>query len=157
MRATPDRESTSATMPRADPEQEQYGPRGVATPMLASRVSKSGRATATTLEHKGLTQTGVRMYVNKSDGEPALTARKDAAARALEGVESILQESPVGDRRANGSRIGRQFVIATPTRHLPAHTPRGPVGSVLPQAHLATLREAEWSTMVHLEHSDHLA
>ena len=35
--------------------------------------------------------------------------------------------------------------------------PRGPVGSVLPQVHLAALREAEWRTAVHLEHSDHLA
>ena len=51
--------------------------------------------------------------------------------------------------------IGKQFVIATPTCHRPAHTPRGPVGSVLPQVHLATLREAEWRTVVHLERSDH--
>ena len=33
-------------------------------------------------------------------------------------------------------------LIAIPTCHLLAHTPRGPVGSVLPQVHLAALREA---------------
>ena len=31
-----------------------------------------------------------------------MKALKDAAARALEGVESIGQESPVGDHQANG-------------------------------------------------------
>ena len=46
---------------------------------------------------------------------------------------------------------------AIQTCHLPAHTLRGPVGSVLPQVHLAALREVEWRTVVHLEHSDHLA
>ena len=75
-------------------KQEQYGPRiysdffymceeGVSTPMLALRFSRSGRMAATALELKGLTQygvkffagfiqqTGVRMFINKSDGEPA--------------------------------------------------------------------------------------
>ena len=42
------------------------------------------------------------MFINKSDGEPAMKALKDAAAKALEGVESIAQESPVGDHQANG-------------------------------------------------------
>ena len=106
------------TMPRAEQEQEQYGPRGVATPMLASRSSKSGRVTATTLEHKGLTQTGVRMYVNKSDEEPALKAWKDAAARALEGVESTLQESPGGDRR-DGRHVVRVVPCAPKVPHAP--------------------------------------
>ena len=54
------------------------------------------------MEQKGLTQTGVRRFINKSDGEPAMKALKDAAAKALEGVESIGQESPVGDHQANG-------------------------------------------------------
>ena len=36
------------------------------------------------------------MFINKSDGEPAMKALKDAAEKALEGVESISQESPVG-------------------------------------------------------------
>ena len=106
-------------------KQEQYGPRiysdflyvcevGVSTPMLALRFSRSGRMAATALEQKGLTQygvkffagfiqqTGVRMFINKSDGEPAMKALKDAAAKALEGIESIAQESPVGDHQANG-------------------------------------------------------
>ena len=41
------------------------------------------------------------MFINKSDGEPAMTALKDAAAKALGKGESILQESPVGNRQAN--------------------------------------------------------
>ena len=68
-------------MPRAEQEQEQNGLRGVSTPMLASRFSTSGRVTATTLEQKGLTQTGVRKFINKSEEEPALKALKDAAAK----------------------------------------------------------------------------
>ena len=87
---------------------------GVSTPMLALRFRRSGRRTATALEQKGLTQYGVkffagfirqtgdRMSINKSDGEPAMKALKDAAAKALEGVESIGQESLVGDHQANG-------------------------------------------------------
>ena len=66
-------------------------------------------------EQKGLTQyavkffagfiqqTGVQMFINKSDGEPTMKALKDAAAKALEGVESISQESSVGDHQANGA------------------------------------------------------
>ena len=65
-------------------------------------------------EQKGLTQcgvkffagfiqqTGVRRFTNKSDGEPAMKSLKDAAPKAPEGVESIGQESPVGDLQANG-------------------------------------------------------
>ena len=41
------------------------------------------------------------MFINKSDGEPAMKALKDAAAKAPEGVERISQESPVGDHQAN--------------------------------------------------------
>ena len=86
---------------------------GVATPMLALKFSRSGRTAASALERKGLTQcgvkffacfiqqTGVRRFINKSDGEPAMKALKDAAAKAPEGVESIGQESPVGDHQAN--------------------------------------------------------
>ena len=66
--------------------------------MLALKFSRSGRIAATTLEQKGLTQygvkfiagfiqqTGVRRFINKSHGEPAMKALKDAAAKALEGV-----------------------------------------------------------------------
>ena len=51
--------------------------------MLALKFSRSGRMVAPALEQKGLTQygvkffagfiqqTGVRMFINKSDGEPA--------------------------------------------------------------------------------------
>ena len=42
------------------------------------------------------------MFINNSDGEPAMKALKDAAAKALEGAESISRESPVGDHQANG-------------------------------------------------------
>ena len=82
--------------------------------MLALTFSRSGRMAATALEQKGLTQygvkffagfihqTGVRMFISRSDGEPAMKALKDAAAKAVEGVESISQESLVGDHRANG-------------------------------------------------------
>ena len=106
-------------------KQEQDGPRiysdffymseaGVSTPMLAVKFSRSGRILATALEQKGLTQygvkffagfiqqTGVRRFLNKSDGEPVMRALKGAAAKALEGVE-IGQESPVVDRQANGA------------------------------------------------------
>ena len=37
----------------------------------------------------------------RSDGEPAMKAVKDAVAKAPGGVESISQESPVGDDQAN--------------------------------------------------------
>ena len=104
-------------------KQDQYGPRiysdffymsegGVSTPMLALKFSMSGTMAATALEQKGLTQygvkfffiqqTGVRMFINKSDGEPAMKALKDAAAKDMEGVKGISQESPVGDHQANG-------------------------------------------------------
>ena len=67
---------------------------GVATAMLELKFSRSGRKTATALEQKGLTQyvvkffagfiqqTGVRRFINESDGEPAMKAKKDAAAKA---------------------------------------------------------------------------
>ena len=48
-------------------------------------------------------QTGVRRFINKSDGEPAMKSLKDAAAKALERVESIGQESRVGDHQAHGA------------------------------------------------------
>ena len=87
---------------------------GVATPTLALGFSRSGRVSAMALEKKGLTQygakffagfiqqTGVRRFVNKSDGEQTMKALKDAAEKALEVVESISQESLVGDHQANG-------------------------------------------------------
>ena len=41
------------------------------------------------------------VFINKSDGEPAMKALKDAATKALERVERIGQESTVGDHQAN--------------------------------------------------------
>ena len=106
-------------------EQQQGGPRiysdffymseaGVATPTVALKFSRSGRIAATALEQKGLTQygvkffagfiqqTGVRLFINKSDGERVMKALKVAAAKVPEGVDSVGQESPVGDHQANG-------------------------------------------------------
>ena len=46
---------------------------------------------------KILQATGVRRFLNASDGEAAMVALKEAAARACLGVEAISRESPVGD------------------------------------------------------------
>ena len=152
MRATPDRESTSATMATQEREQEQYGPRiysdffcmsegRVSTPMLALKFSRSGRMAATALEQKGWTQfgvtffagfiqkTGVRMFINKSDGEPATKALKDVPVKAAEGDVSVSQESPVGDRQANGaigsySSDGRHVVRMVPCAPKVPHAPK---------------------------------
>ena len=110
-----------------DPEVEKEGPRifsdyffmsseeGGSKPMLALKFSRSGRIAATQLEKKGVTaygvkffgrfiqQTGVRRFINVSDGEPAMKALKEASAHANQHVESISRETPVGDHQANGS------------------------------------------------------
>ena len=52
------------------------------------------------------------MFINKSDGEPAMKALKEAAAKAIEGIESISQESPVVDHQANG-RVDSEDVEGT--------------------------------------------
>ena len=55
------------------------------------------------LEQKGLTQYGVkffagfiqqtvRMFINKSDGEPAMEALKDAAAKSREGWSALYKK-----------------------------------------------------------------
>eukprot|EP00971_Amphidinium_carterae_P323149 6422157-Amphidinium_carterae.1 len=74
---------------------------GVSQPMLAVKFSRSGRIAATALEQKGVTaygvkffarfiqQTGVKRFINASDGERAMVALKEAAARACPGVESV--------------------------------------------------------------------
>ena len=88
---------------------------GVSTPMLALKFIRSGRTAATALEQKGLTQygvkffagfiqqTGVRRFINKSDGEPAMKALKDAAAKAVEGGREhrtgIAGGRPLGELR----------------------------------------------------------
>ena len=144
MRATPDRERVrrprwrrrSKSKNSTDPESTQ-----TSSTCLALRSSRSGRVTPTALEQKGLTQygveffagfiqqTGVRRSINKSDGEPAMKARKDAAAKAPEGAESIPQESPVGDRQVNGaieshSRDGRHVVRVVPSAPKVPHAPK---------------------------------
>ena len=100
-----DNQGTGKSKNRMDPE---------STPMLALKCSRSGRISATALEQKGLTQYGVkffagviqqtegRRFINKSDGEPAMKALKDAAAKGPRRVESNGRESPVGDHHANG-------------------------------------------------------
>jgi len=45
---------------------------------------------------------GWKRLIFKSDNEPAIVALKRAVAKAMPGVEVILQESPVGDHAANG-------------------------------------------------------
>ena len=83
-------------------------------PMLAIKFSRSKRIAAIALPFKGLTEygvkafarfiqsTGVRNFVNHSDGEPALKALKDAAARSILDVEHVPKEVPVGDHAQNG-------------------------------------------------------
>ena len=82
--------------------------------MLAMKFSRSKRIGATALHFKGVTEygvkasarfiqsTGVRSFVNFSDGEPALKALKDIAARTVQGVEHVSKEVPVGDHAENG-------------------------------------------------------
>ena len=84
--------------------QEQHGPRiysdfffmsgdfffmsgeGVPTPMVPLKFIRSGRM-AVKFFAGFIQQTGVQMFINKSDGEPAMKAVKDAAAKAAEGAE----------------------------------------------------------------------
>ena len=110
-----------------DSEAEKEGPRifsdyffmsteeGGSKPMLALKFSRSGRMAATQLERKGVAaygvkffgrfiqQTGVRRFINLSDGEPAMKALKEASAQSNPHVEAISRETPVGDHQANGS------------------------------------------------------
>lgn len=46
--------------------------------------------------------TSVRSFINHPDGENALTAREDAAARMVPGVEAKPREVHIGDHQANG-------------------------------------------------------
>ena len=84
-------------------------------PHLAFKFSRPGRLAATALPAKGATEfgvkwfarqiqsTGVRSFINHSDGENALKVLKEAAARMVPGVEAKPREVPVGDHQANGS------------------------------------------------------
>jgi hypothetical protein len=83
-------------------------------PMVALKNSRSGRIGATALEQKGVTefgvkfcarfmqQTGLRKFVNFSDGEPAMKALKEAAAQSVTTLETIPREVPQGDHQKNG-------------------------------------------------------
>ena len=92
---TADRQSRNwQSKNRMDPESTQtfvyMSEAGVSTPMLAVKFSRSSRIAATALEQKSLTQyevnffagfiqqTGVRRFVNRSDGESAMKALTDA-------------------------------------------------------------------------------
>ena len=83
-------------------------------PHLAFKFSRPWRLAATALPAKGATEfgvkwfarqiqsTGVRSFINHSDGENALKFLKEVAARMVPGVEAKPREVPVGDHQANG-------------------------------------------------------
>ena len=83
-------------------------------PMLALKFSRSKRIAATALPRKGISElgckfmsnfikmTGVKRFVNFSDGEPAMKALKEESARKVAEVEAISRECPVGDHQKNG-------------------------------------------------------
>ncbi|CAE7484287.1 unnamed protein product, partial [Symbiodinium sp. CCMP2456] len=83
-------------------------------PMLALKFSRSKRIAATALPRKGISElgckfmsnfikmTGVKRFVNFSDGEPAMKALKEESARKVAEVEAIPRECPVGDHQKNG-------------------------------------------------------
>ena len=83
-------------------------------PMLALKFSRSKRIAATALPRKGISElgckfmsnfikmTGVKRFVNFSDGEPAMKALKEESARKVADVEAISRECPVGDHQKNG-------------------------------------------------------
>ena len=48
-------------------------------------------------------KTGVKRFINFSDNEPSILARKDAVTRSLPFVESIPEWCLVGDYQSNGS------------------------------------------------------
>ena len=106
-------------------EEESEGPRiysdfffmstdDSSTPNLALKFSRSKRLAATALPAKGVTeygtkffarfieQTGIRRFINHSDNERAIVALKTAAALAVQRVEAVPRECPVGDHQANG-------------------------------------------------------
>lgn len=83
-------------------------------PMLALKFSRSKRVAATALPSKGVTElgckffsnfikmTGVRRFINFSDGENAIKSLKEEAAKRVPEVEAISRESPKGDHQKNG-------------------------------------------------------
>ena len=65
----------------------------------AERVTEFG----VTFFARFIEKTGMKRFINFRDSEPSILAPKDAAARSLPLVESILESCPVGDHRSNGS------------------------------------------------------
>ena len=96
-----------AFMSRSDEEEER------AKPILVIKDEKTQMVGATFVPAKGLDpyavkytvaflkSLGYKRAVLKSDGEPAIVALKEHAAKEA-GVEFVSEESPVGDHQANG-------------------------------------------------------
>ena len=96
-----------AFMSRSDEEEER------AKPILVIKDEKTQMVRATFVPAKGrdpyaikyttafLRSLGYKRVVLKSDGEPAIVALKEHAAKEA-GLEFVSEESPVGDHQANG-------------------------------------------------------
>eukprot|EP00435_Cladocopium_sp_Y103_P007713 s12_g2.t1 len=96
-----------AVMSRSDEDDERL------RPILVMKDEKTQMVAATFVDSKGATpfavkfaaaflkNLGYRKVVLKSDGEHSIVALKEAAATKA-AIESVPEESPVGDRRANG-------------------------------------------------------
>eukprot|EP00959_Pyramimonas_sp_CCMP1952_P264613 5532666-Pyramimonas_sp.AAC.1 len=82
--------------------------------MLVIRDRRTKGYAATAVPQKGvhpypvkffagyLKELGWKRYVGRSDGERSLVALKQAVADQMQAVETVMQESPVGDHAANG-------------------------------------------------------
>ncbi|CAK0830015.1 unnamed protein product [Prorocentrum cordatum] len=90
------------------------GSEDTALPMLVIRDRRTKGYAATAVPQKGvhpypvkffagyLKELGWKRYVSRSDGERSLVALKQAVADQMQAVETVMQESPVGDHAANG-------------------------------------------------------
>ena len=117
-RARPDEEKASdelATISRDYTWMTRDGKEdGKTKPILVIRDSRTLAVAATFVDAKGPTPYAVKFMANfikhlgyrravfKSDGEHAIVALKEQAAKEA-GVENVPQESPVADHRANGA------------------------------------------------------
>ena len=96
-----------AFMSRSDEDDERL------RPILVMKDERTQMVAATFVDSKGATpyavkfaaaflkNLGYRKVVMKSDGEHSIVALKEAAAREA-AIESVPEESPVGDHQANG-------------------------------------------------------
>lgn len=94
-------------MSRSDEDDERL------RPILVMKDERTQMVAATFVDSKGATpyavkfaaaflkNLGYRKVVMKSDGEHSIVALKEAAAREA-AIESVPEESPVGDHQANG-------------------------------------------------------